>query len=1023
MIRATFIGVDRHADENIRDLGGAARDATALWAILSDSIDGLNAPLLLDQDATCLAATTAIKQTIEQADSDDVVVLSFAGHGTVDHRLVFHDTRVDDIPGSTFEMGKLAELFRLCRARAIILILDCCFSGGAPSRVLDLGVAPRNIEEPLRELSGNGRVFLAASGGHEPALEDQQTGHGLFTKALLDGLLATDAPVNVMTLAEDAKRHVRVAAQKLGYEQSPVTFGHVEGELLLPPARKGDRWRKVFPQRSPITVSRDFADLAHYGIRDEVLQAWKERYPAGLNKLQLAAVNEYNVLGGQSLLCVAPTSAGKTFVGELAAINAVMEGKKAIFLLPFRALVNEKFEDFTAIYGNQLGFRIARCSGDWQDQVSDVLRNKYDIAFFTYEKFLAMVAASPYLLNQLGLVVLDEAQFITDSGRGMSVELLLTQIVQARNTGVAPQLIALSAVIGDSNQFERWLDCRLLHTTERPVPLKEGVIGRDGTWHFAGPDGELRSEALLPAGSVRVRGKTPSSQDVVVPLVRRLVAAGEKVLVFRNARGLTSGCAGYLARELGLPPAQSVLDRLPDGDPSAMSVNLREALSGGVAFHNSDLTREERLAVEQGFRSPAAGVQVLVATSTVAAGVNTPASTAIIVETFFPAGGGDKTPYTVATYKNMAGRAGRLGFETEGKTIIIAASSQERWQFAQRYVKGHPEPIRSSFNDGDPGTWVIRLLTQMNGIAHDAVADMFTHTYGGYLANLRDPSWKARMKPQLERLVIEMIRNGLVEERDDHLHLTMLGRACGESPLTLRSAMVAVQLVRQLPVDAVSIESLATLSEALPERDDDYTPQIRGAGETAWQVAAAQRFGPNLSRVLRFQARSDRDYYARCKRALIVMDWIDGVATGAIEERYSANMYSRVGHGDIRGYADGCRMLLDSVVRIAAIVLETAFAPDATAALQKRLEVGVPADLLSLVNSKLPLTRGELLALRANGVLSTVGVAQLSSAKLTRLFGERAAAIRRGAARIAGLSVDGDVQVSTAPGSSVVSAE
>lgn len=1005
MIRAAFVGVDRHADENIRDLGGAARDATALWAMLSDSVDGLDAPLLLDHDATCLAATTAIRHILEQAQKDDVVLLSFAGHGTVDHRLVFHDTRVTDIPGTTFEMSKLAEMFRQCQARAIVLILDCCFSGGAPSRVLDIGMAPRDIGEPLRELSGVGRVLLAASAAHQPALEDQQTGHGLFTKALLDGLVAANAPLNVMALAEQATRHVRVAAEKLGYTQTPVTFGHVEGELMLPPARMGERWRIAFPQYAAIKVTGNFAELACYGIREEVLEAWTKRYPTGLNKLQLAAVNAHGVLGGQSMLCVAPTSAGKTFVGELAAIKAVMEGKKAVFLLPFRALVNEKYEDFTELYGNKLGLRIARCSGDWQDQVGDVLRNKYDIAFFTYEKFLAMVAASPYLLNQLGLVVLDEAQFITDPGRGMAVELLLTQLVQARNNGVAPQLIALSAVIGDTNQFERWLDCRLLHSTERPVPLREGVIGRDGAWHFVGPDGELENELLLPTGGVMLRNNKPSSQDIIVPLVKRLVADGEKVLIFRNARGLTSGCAAYLARELGLPPAQSVLDRLPEGDRSAMSVSLREALAGGVAFHNGDLTREERVAVEQGFRSTTGGVQVLVATSTVAAGVNTPASTAIIVETYFPAGGGDKTPYTVATYKNMAGRAGRLGFESEGKTIIIAGSNQERWQFLQRYVQGHPEPIRSSFNEGDPGTWVIRLLTQMGVVARGAVADLLTNTYGGYLATLRDPNWKGRMGPLLDRLVEQMIRHGLVEDREGVLHLTMLGRACGESPMTLQSAMVAVELIRQLPPDAVNIEALLMLTEALPERDDDYTPQIRGSGEASWQVIAAQRFGVTLSRILRFQARQDREYYARCKRALIVQDWIDGVGTGAIEDKYSANQFSRVGHGDIRGFADGCRMLLDSIVRIASIVRETAFDSDASAALQKRLEVGVPIDLLNLVNAKLPLTRGELLALRADGVLSVEGVAQLNNAYALRLFGERADSIRRQAASAAGLPV------------------
>src|SRR5581483_592674 len=189
-----------------------------------------------------------------------------------------------------------------------------------------------------------------------------------------------------------------------------------------------------------------------------------------------AAVNEHGVLDGNSLLVVAPTSAGKTFVGEMAALKAITEGRKAVFLLPYKALVNEKYEDFSAIYGERLNLRIARCSGDWQDQVGDVLRGKYDIAFFTYEKFLSLSVTSPHILNQIGLVVLDEAQFITEPGRGMVVELLLTSLVSARLRGISPQLLALSAVIGDINGFDRWLDCGLLTTTDRPVPLTEGVL-------------------------------------------------------------------------------------------------------------------------------------------------------------------------------------------------------------------------------------------------------------------------------------------------------------------------------------------------------------------------------------------------------------------------------------------------------------------------------------------------------------------------------------------------------------------
>ena len=466
-VRAGFIGVDRHRDPSVRDLTGARRDAAALWALVSDSLEDVDATLLADEDATLENVRDLLKSTLGAASEDDVVILGFAGHGTPDHRLVLHDSQFASLPSTTLDMDELAQAFRASRARVVLCFLDCCFSGGASARVLSGAPATRDALSSIAAVAGRGRILFAASGLAEEAIEDPDSRHGLFTKSILDCLFEATGEVGVLDLVTQVSARVTDGAARMGYVQTPSFFGELEASLSLPPGKRGARFAEVFPELVRGPVSGAFSELGAYGLPAIVLEAWQARFPGGLNSLQLSAVNDHGVLDGRSILTVAPTSAGKTFVGEMAALQAISDGRKAVFLLPFKALVNEKFADFSELYGDQLGLRIARCSGDWQDQVLQVLQGKYDIAFFTYEKFLSLSVAAPHLLRQIGLVVLDEAQFITEPGRGMSVELLLTSLVSARARGVSPQLIALSAVIGDTNGFETWLDGhRLFHLKE-----------------------------------------------------------------------------------------------------------------------------------------------------------------------------------------------------------------------------------------------------------------------------------------------------------------------------------------------------------------------------------------------------------------------------------------------------------------------------------------------------------------------------------------------------------------------------
>jgi replicative superfamily II helicase len=76
----------------------------------------------------------------------------------------------------------------------------------------------------------------------------------------------------------------------------------------------------------------------------------------------------------------------------------------------------------------------------------------------------------------------------------------------------------------------------------------------------------------------------------------------------------------------------------------------------------------------------------------------------------------------------MAGRAGRLGYNENGKAIILADTPVERAQLFQKYVLGRPEDVTSSFKQRGLPTWILRLLSQVRGVREEDVPGPLANT-------------------------------------------------------------------------------------------------------------------------------------------------------------------------------------------------------------------------------------------------------------------------------------------------------
>jgi helicase len=982
-----FIGISKYAEPDVQELVGAARDATALHALFHDTISGSSPILLTNEQATVQKVREALEKLEKEAGSDDTVVLYFSGHGSHDHRLATHDVSLANLGATTISMQDIADFFKRTAANRVLFILDCCFSGGAPAKVLEDSPIPKSGMAPFEELAGEGRVLLTACDVNEVAYESPITRHGLLTKALLDSFLNSSGPVDILSTMDKVLGSVRAEAARMGIVQTPVLLGTVRGGLVLPRFVVGATFSRAFPEYVSIKIGSAIDDLKKLGYPEVVVQAWADKYPAGLNELQLTAVNDYGIAVGKSVVVVAPTSSGKTFVGELAAAKAITDGRKSVFLFPYKALVNEKYDQFQVLYGEVLGMRVIRCSGDYADEASAFVRGKYDLAVLTYEMFLQLVVTFPTIRNQLGLVVVDEAQFITDPGRGISVELLLTHLLSGRERGISCQLIALSAVIGNANSFHDWLDCALLASDKRPVPLIEGVIDRSGVFEFLDIDGTRKQEQLVPAHEIVMRKSKASAQDVIVPLVHRLLNDGEQVIVFRNQRGSAQGCAAYLSRDLGLPSAQAVIDLLPASDNSSSSAALRQCLQGGTAFHTTNLTREERVVVERAFRDPANNIRALAATTTVAAGINTPASTVILAEQEFV--GEDGRPFTVAEYKNMAGRAGRLGFREKGKSIIYAENYSDRDKLFRKYVLGKLEQLHSSFDPKHLDTWTLRLLAQVPSVPRAEVVRLLANTYAGHLENRRDPSWRGRMTAQVENLIARMITAELLEVEGEFVRLTLLGRACGRSALSFRSALRLIELLRSVPKTSINAKNIMLLIQVLEEADA-YTPMMPGNKEAARVNQAFQRYDPSLVPKLQKFAEKTEEYWARCKRVSVLFDWVNGVKMETIESQFSTSPFrGTIEHGDVRRFADTTRFVLRSAGELLSLVVSDVDIAESLDVLLNQLEVGLPEQALDLLDLPMPLNRGQYLDLYERGINNPTEFWKADPALLGYVFSKR----------------------------------
>lgn len=432
-------------------------------------------------------------------------------------------------------------------------------------------------------------------------------------------------------------------------------------------------------------------DLKHFKLPSAIIKQISHSGIQQLRFIQKQALNQ-GLLAGNSFLVISPSGSGKTFIGELSALNQIFKHhRKALYLVPLRALANEKYFTFNQQYG-KLGLKSLLVVGD-QDVYPEELQEA-DLYIMTYEKFDAFLRKEPHSewIKFIDTIIVDEVHILGDSHRGPRLENL---IIRLYHLHISKQMIYLSATIGNPDLIGSWLDSleskfhksrlQIITYDKRPIPLKYKIL------------------------------VTRQKMDVIAKIAQKTVQEKGQVLIFTNSRGKTEALAQQLTKcnllsyqefsgKLKTNKWVSSLATLLNLPLNEFNSEFLSQLESGIMYYHAGLNMAERKLIEEAFIQEK--VLVLFTTTSLSAGINLPARTVILHSTYLYHKSLSKTGNEFKAYRKyikkplnrnlfhqICGRAGRPGYDPIGNVYILTDTNNERMHIEEYYFTNNSPEI------------------------------------------------------------------------------------------------------------------------------------------------------------------------------------------------------------------------------------------------------------------------------------------------------------------------------------------
>lgn len=397
----------------------------------------------------------------------------------------------------------------------------------------------------------------------------------------------------------------------------------------------------------------------------------------------------------RSLAIKMPTSAGKTTLMQLVAADTIDRNPDGVVavLAPTRALVSQLYRDLRSGLPSVVAVRSSQGGLDYDTELPSTggVLDGPGVAVVTPERFdldwrRAMTDDGGIDLDDIKLLVVDEAQHVDNGSRGATLELI---IAKALRRGI--RVVLLASQFSDVTAIADWVNGDALESDWRPAWLERHVYIRGlpdtspttARVGYLWPEGADPEEVLTlkPSKKTKGEGWIRERNHEAAGLVNRWTSEGLVVVFTANKSYAQALFDVIYDSTVRLGPPRRALAELADSLEPLHPVKA-VALRNGFGVHTADVPRAVRQAIESAARLQGGLLRCIVCTPTLLEGVDFPTRTVIAAH---PPRTQSHRP-DIARLRNLEGRAGRAGKFTSGRLVVMTSDHRQarEWRRAMR---------------------------------------------------------------------------------------------------------------------------------------------------------------------------------------------------------------------------------------------------------------------------------------------------------------------------------------------------